>query len=315
MILRSSARQLSPALILVNPEAGGGRGRKARASVELYFKSQEFAAEFCLPANADEFERLARAVCVTGNRLVVAVGGDGTFQALINAAVNTHATLGLLPAGGGNDFAMSLGVPLDTIEAAHALLIGTRRRVDVLQAKFAGARTRCYAGGGGLGLDASAARLTSGKFRSWPGAARYVAAALWAHASFNPIVIQAEMELEDGTEKTVEARVLFAAVTNTPSYGAGVRIAPGARVDDGLLDIVLVRPLATRKILELIPRVLGTGDLRTPELERFQTRRVRLTSSNRAEFHGDGEILGVAPVEIRILPRAITVIAPSPSHK
>jgi diacylglycerol kinase (ATP) len=162
----------------------------------------------------------------------------------------------------------------------------------------------------GLGLDAKAALLTAGKFRQWPGAARYVAAALWAQASFVPIDIEAEMELEGGACQRVQVRVLFATVTNTPSYGAGVKIAPGARVDDGLLDLVLVPPLAMTTILELIPRVLRTGDLRMLAIQRFRARRVSLISAVPAEFHGDGEILGLAPVEIQVLPRAIAVIAP-----
>jgi diacylglycerol kinase (ATP) len=89
-----------------------------------------------------------------------------------------------------------------------------------------------------------------------------------------------------------------------------VKIAPSARIDDGLLDFVAVRPLGLTNIVELVPRLLRTGDLRIPELQRYRARRIRLNSSVPTEFHGDGEILGETPVEIKVLPRSITVIAP-----
>jgi len=310
VIATSCARQLSPALILVNPEAGAGRAKKVRASIESYFKSQNFAAEFRAPSNLLAFEKAAREACVHGKRLVVALGGDGTVQALANAALGTSAVLGLLPAGGGNDFATSLGLPNDPVDAAQVLLRGIPRAVDLLQATVAGCRVRCYVGGGGVGLDAKAALLSSGKFRRWPGAARYLAATLWACASFAPLDIDAELELPGGDFQHVHERVLLATVTNTPTYGAGVKIAPAARIDDGLLDFVAVSPLGLTKIVELVPRLLGTGDLRIPELQRYRGRRMRLRSSVPTPFHGDGEILGETPVEIEVLPRSITVIAP-----
>ncbi len=103
---------------------------------------------------------------------------------------------------------------------------------------------------------------------------------------------------------------MFAAVANTPTYGAGVKIAPTAEIDDGQLDLVLVGELAWTRLLEVIPVILRTGDVRLPEIRRFRARRVVLRTDRPALFHGDGEVLGEAPVEIENLPGAICVTAP-----
>ncbi len=296
------------ALVLVNPAAGGGRAKSAAARVAAYFEMQKFAAEFIEPRGPEELEHTARDAIARGNRLLVALGGDGTFQCLANAALETDMILGLLPAGGGNDIAASLGIPDEPVAAARALLHGTPRAVDVLRARTSDGHTRCYVGGGGLGLDAETARLASGRFRRLPGAARYVASALWALASFQPLDIEAE--LDGDSSRQIRSRALFATVANTPSYGAGVKIAPDARVDDGLANLVLVGALTVPQVLDLIPRILRTGDLRLPEIQRFTARRVRLQTGRPATFHGDGEILGAAPVEIEVIPSAIRVLAP-----
>jgi len=114
-----------------------------------------------------------------------------------------------------------------------------------------------------------------------------------------------------GTElPAVQRKVLLASVLNTPSYGAGIRLAPEAEVDDGLLDLVLVENRNVLSALTLLPRLMTTGELRARRMERVRVQRVRLTADRAAEFHGDGEILGPAPVEIEVLPRAVRILAP-----
>ncbi len=180
--------------------------------------------------------------------------------------------------------------------------------MDVPRARFGGGGIQVYGGVGGMGLDTDAAQGASGKFRRLPGAARYIAGALWALGKFQPFQLQLEL---DGQPVSVRGPVMLAAVANTPTYGAGVRIAPAAEIDDGLLDVVVVSELSWLPILEMIPQLLRTGDARRPELQRFRARRVALRTDRPAPFHGDGEILGATPVEIENLPRAVRVVAPA----
>lgn len=301
-----------PALILVNPEAGGGRARRAAPRVEAYLRSQNFPAEFVRPENAAKLEERAKRAVAEGWRLLVVMGGDGTVQALANAAAGADVLLGIIPAGGGNDVAAALGIPVEPVAAASALLRGAPQPFDLLRARTADGRERLYCGGGGIGLDAEAARYASGPFRRWPGGLRYVAPALWALRGFTPVDVEAVIG-EHGAV-SAKARVLLATVINTPTYGAGLRFAPEAATDDGLLDLVLVEELKLLQILELLPRLFGNGDLRTPQIRRYRARRVRLETAPSCMFHGDGEIFGPAPVEIEAVRHAVRVIAPLPAR-
>jgi diacylglycerol kinase (ATP) len=109
----------------------------------------------------------------------------------------------------------------------------------------------------------------------------------------------------------MEASALLAGVLNTPSYGAGLRLAPDTRIDDGLLTTLLVRDLSASQVLAVVPRLLARGDLPESYVARASATRVRLTTDRECLFHGDGEILGPAPVEIEVLPNAVRVLAPA----
>ncbi len=296
-------------LILVNPAAGGGRAKRAQPQVADYLQRQGFKADFAESQSAEDLQRLAAEASAAGYGCVVALGGDGAFQQVVKGTLGAGVTLGFFPAGGGNDIAGALGIPKDPVAAAHVFLHSQPRPMDVARARLAQGTTSFYVGGGGLGLDAEAARLANGKFRHLPGAARYVAGALWALAAFQPFHLEAEMDSKPAA--AAGGPLLFAAVANTPTYGAGVKIAPAAEIDDGLLDITLVRDLSWTRVIEMIPVMLRTGDVRWPEIQRFRARRVWLKADRRVPFHGDGEVLGEAPVEIENLPGAIRVVAPA----
>ena len=104
---------------------------------------------------------------------------------------------------------------------------------------------------------------------------------------------------------------MVVAALNSPTYGAGLRLAPGATLDDGSIHVVLIEDIGTIGILRLLPRLMGSGELRTSRVKRWQVRKVRIASAKPTVFHGDGEILGTTPVEIEIVPRAVQVLAPT----
>jgi diacylglycerol kinase (ATP) len=300
----------SRALIFVNFTAGGGRARGCLQQIQELFISLEISAQFAPTDSAEELESAAKRAISQGRRALFAMGGDGTFQALANASYGTDVLLGILPVGGGNDFAAALGIPRDPVKAAAAVLRGRPRRVDLVSARTADGRTRFYVGGGGVGLDAEAARYASGLYRHFPGRIRYIAAALRALAGYKALEVR--MEFPGSEQNPVAAWILLAGALNTPTYGAGLRLAPGATVDDGLLHVFLVEDLSTLSVLKLLPRLVASGELRTPRVKRWQASKVRLTTRKPSAFHGDGEILGSTPVEIELLPRAVQVLAPKP---
>jgi diacylglycerol kinase (ATP) len=296
------------ALILVNPAAGGGRAGAVLPRMQALVASQGVPAEFLLTKSAEDLEARAREAVAHGRGLLLAMGGDGTLQGLVNATAGADVVLGVLPAGGGNDFAAALGMPEDPLVAVQTILHGETRWVDLIRARTADGRERLYVGGGGLGLDAEAARHAGGEYRKLRGRLRYVAAALRALRGFTAVGLRAEFP--DSEHPAIETKVLLAGVSNTPTYGAGLRLVPDANIEDGWLDVALVEDLSFLQVLRLVPRLLLSGDLQTPGMQRMRAKRVRLITERPCAFHGDGEILGPAPVEIEVVPRAVQMLWP-----
>ncbi|HKV61680.1 MAG TPA: diacylglycerol kinase family protein [Candidatus Acidoferrum sp.] len=307
----SSILRESVVTVFVNPRAGGGRAQRFLPQFRKIFESFQVHAQFVITDSAEELESAARSALSQGSRTLFAMGGDGTLQRLVNAAFGTDALLGILPMGGGNDFAAALGLPADPLKAGEILLRGVPRFVDLVRVCSAEGRARLYCGGGGIGLDAQAALHASGSFRLFPGRSRYIASALRALAGFVPIEVCVEFPGSD--VPPAFAKVLLAAVLNTPTYGAGLKLAPRALLNDTLLHVVMIEDIGALGILRLLPRLAGSGELRTTRVKRWQVPRVRLTSTPPTAFHGDGEIFGLTPVDIEVVPRAAKILAPAES--
>jgi diacylglycerol kinase (ATP) len=300
---------LPQTVVYVNPTAGGGRARSCLPRIRGVFEAASVPTEFIFVDSTEDLESNALDAINSGKQLLLALGGDGTFQGLVNAAYGSEVVLGVLPAGGGNDFAAGLQLPADPVAAAEAVLRAQPRRVDLARARTADSRVRLYLGGGGLGIDAEAARHATGAFRHLPGRSRYIASALRAFYSHRAIHVRAEFPRSDLPPMEVDA--LLAAVLNTPTYGAGIRLAADAHLDDGWLDAVIVEDLSIFRVLALLPRLLMSGELRTPHVKRLRVQAVKFTTDRQCMFHGDGEIMGPTPVEIEIVPGAVRVLAPA----
>jgi diacylglycerol kinase (ATP) len=288
----------------MNPVAGGGRTRRAAPAVADLLRKHGVLLELAESQSAADIRARAAHAAADGFRVVAVLGGDGALHHAVNGALGTGVDFAIFPAGNGNDAARGLGIPLDPIAAAHAFLRGRPRAADLLCARFASSETHYIISAGGLGLDGEAARLVATRFHRLPGAVRYVAAALWVLIGFEP----AEMEVE-WDEGRWRGPLLLAAVANGPSYGAGLRIEPAARVDDGLLNLVLAAPMPRLRVLEAFPTLLRDGNLNWPEIRRIRSRHAVLRPLGRLScFHGDGELPGDAPVEISVAPAAARFI-------
>jgi diacylglycerol kinase (ATP) len=302
-----------PDLILANPTAGGGLGREALPRLKAFALKKQWSAEFCSAENSAEFARIAREEAAAGRERIFALGGDGTFQALLNAmAGNADVSIGVLPAGGGNDLAAALGLPLDPVSAAEMILArGEAVPLDAARARTADGAERLYMGGGGVGLDAEAARFASGVYRKMRGRSRYLLSAIRALGKFRGINVR--VRLEGSEQATLEGIALVLGILNTPSYGGGLRLAPEARLEDGRLDLVLLENLSMFEIARVLPRMAVSGEIRTERIHRIRMKRARIETERPCAFHADGEIVGQTPVEIAVVPRAMRVWRPRPA--
>jgi YegS/Rv2252/BmrU family lipid kinase len=293
-------------LVIVNPSSGGGRALRAEPNVAKLLKLRGHNADFSYSKSSEDLREQAARAALAGYRYVVALGGDGAFHHLIEGVRGTQAIAGFFPAGNGNDIAADLGIPIDPLDAADAFLKSTPRPIDLVRAQFSDGRFAHYIGAGGMGLDAESAHLANTKFKAWPGVTRYLAGLSWTFVHERAMDLHAEI---DGAPW--EGRILFVAVANSTRYGSGIRIAPEARMDDGWLDIALVSEIRWTRLLDAIPIVLTSGDLRSfPEVRRFRCKRIVLEAERPAKVHGDGELLGESPAEFEVQPGAVRVMTP-----
>lgn len=296
-------------LLLVNPAAGGGRARAALPAIRQFAQQQSWNVEVCVTESPQDLVDHARCAAQGGRKRIFILGGDGTFQLVINAVADfPDIILGVIPAGGGNDLAAALGLPQDPVQAAAQLLKSEALPLDAAKVSFADGSERLFVGGGGVGLDAEASRYANGPFRNLRGRMRYILAAIRALVGFHAFrvrVTTCSRQLED-----THSTVLLAAVLNTPSYGAGLYLAPSAQTDDGKLDLVLLDRLSLMEILVLLPALASRGELQTNRVHRFTATKVRMETESPRWFQADGELLGMTPVEVSAVPRAIRILRP-----
>ena len=298
-----------PDLVLVNPVAGGGLARNVLPGLRDFASHRGWPVEFRSTQSRENLALEARRGAAEGHKRIFVLGGDGTFQVLLNALAGApDVVLGVLPAGGGNDLAAALGLPRDPLFAADLLLDGLPAALDAALVRTADGKERLYCGGGGVGLDAEAARFASGVYRNLRGRPRYLLSAVHALVGFQAIPLRAF--IGTGQQAEIKANALLLGLLNTPCYGAGLRLAPDAQTDDGKLDLVLLEDLRFLEVLALLPFLARRGELRTARVQRFRVDRVRIETDRPRSFHGDGEILGNTPVEVSAVPSAVRVLCP-----
>jgi len=299
-----------PDLILANPTAGGGLAREALPRLRAFALVKQWNVEFHCAGSSAEFAQIAHDEAAAGRERIFALGGDGTFQALFNAvAGDASVSIGVLPAGGGNDLASALGLPLDPVQAAEMILTrGEGVPLDAARVRTADGAERLYMGGGGVGLDAEAARFASGAYRKMRGRSRYLLSAIRALGKFRGIEVRVSMQ--GAEQSSLQGTALVLGILNTPSYGGGLRLAPEARLDDGRLDLVLLGSLSALEIAGILPRLAVSGEILTARIQRHRITWARIETERPCAFHADGEIVGVTPVEIKVMPRAMQVWRP-----
>jgi diacylglycerol kinase (ATP) len=293
---------------IVNPAAGGGRAARAWPRLAAALAAEGVRCEVAQTRAAGEATELAAAAQAGGPRPVLAVGGDGTLFEVLNGLLRApgRATLGVAPYGTGNDWARFLGVPRAPRALAAVLAAGRTRAVDVglLEYQAAGRRaTRHFINVAGVGYDADVlARIAAGggpRLLAYPAA---LAAGLLRYRAPRFSVRTAG--------ESIEARLFVAFAMLGASCGGGMRFAPRARPDDGLLDLITIDHLSPLAVLARLPR-LYTGTLLGDRAVRFrQCAEVAIDAEPGARVEADGQLLGTTPATVRVLPGAIDFLVP-----
>jgi diacylglycerol kinase (ATP) len=273
---------MPPRLYLIaNPVAGRDAALHALPRLRRELDEAGAAYHVALTASRGHAMELARQAAGQGWDAVVAVGGDGTVHEVANGVLDGDALFGVIPLGSGNDFAHAAGVPRDVTAALGAVLHGVPRGVDAGRVNG-----RWFVNGVGIGLDARVA-IEANRVRRLRGVGMY----LWALArvlrSFRPPQIRLEV---DGT-LWLDRPLTLVTVGNGPRQGGGFHMNPGARLDDGLLDLCACDALGTARVLRFLPHTLRGTHLGLPGVSCIQARRVEVSSPEPLPIHADGEIV------------------------
>lgn len=286
---------------IVNPTAGADTGAGALQRVGRLLRQAGAALETVHSRSLAHAQDLARRAGDRG-RIVLAVGGDGIAGGIGGALSGTGTVFGLVPAGRGNDFARALGLPAEPSALARILLRHEPKAVDTIEVRRDGTPRTVVLGSVYAGVDALANRYAN-RARLLRGAASYYAGGLravagWRHAAYRITV--------DGTVHRHRGYTVVAA--NSAYYGSGRVIAPGARVDDGMLDVVLIAA-APRRLFFALMNELKTGrHLARPEVRVLRGRTVRIEADRAVPWGADGEVDAVLPVTARVLPGALRML-------
>lgn len=295
-----------PLAIIVNPRAGRGRALGLLPRIISGLGADGGPCRVHVTAEPREATQVARRFVAEGIGLVVAVGGDGTVNEVANGLIDPsnegEVTLGIVPAGRGSDLVRGLGWTRDPMAALERIRLGTVRRIDVGRASFPDGVSRRFVNVAGAGLDAAAAAEAA---RSrLPGAtAPYLSGALRAllrHGSY-PMTIDV-----DGSRITGAMRAVI--VANGGYFGGGLRIVPGAVLDDGWLDAALVGDLSRFDVVRNARRVSRGTHVDHPKFTLLPARSIRVESAKPAPVQLDGEVVGTTPVAFSIEPAALRVV-------
>jgi len=286
---------MSSTMIILNPAAHSERAQRKQARVESMARD----CVVCATSHVGQAESIARRAVEEGFEKIVAAGGDGTINEVVNGLAGTGATLGLLPIGTMNVFATELGLPVHDLERCWNIVQGQHTRtVDLARAN-----QKFFVQLAGVGLDAQVVKETSSQLKRNFGPLSYLISAAQIAARQPP-------QLFIESEKAASREGSFVLVGNGRLYGGPFPFFKNAALDDGLLDVVMFKRLGYLEIIKYLQDVVFSSKIRVPEVEYFQTRWLRVTSDQTVPVEVDGEVIGNCPVEFSLHERALQVLVP-----
>jgi diacylglycerol kinase (ATP) len=284
---------------LVNPSSGRGTG-KAHLNYIRVLASRHNAGLVVSRKVSDLAAQASRAAEDGVERLLVA-GGDGTMHHAAQGLAGTDCAMGVIPLGSGNDFAGTLGIPPDLEVAVERAVKGPVRKIDLARV----GETYCI-GYAGVGFDSEVTRYAN-EVKVLRGPLIYFYAVIHTLVTFQPP--RMKVVWDDGI---FQGRVMFTVVNNLPRFGGGMRIAPDAQIDDGLLDLVIVKEVPKSMLLSIFPKVYSGRHVGHPAVTIVRTRRAEITIDRAMTMYGGGEPLRPVKAEekvvVEVVPGGLCVV-------
>jgi diacylglycerol kinase (ATP) len=304
-------------LVVLNPASAGGKTVLRWTRIGHALRAQGVEHELHRTAGPGDATSAVRAALRDGYERIVAVGGDGTLNEVVNGFFSesgeplASARLALIPSGTGGDFRKSVRIPIDAEDCAHLVAHGGVRRVDAGRIDFADGTHRFFVNiadcgvGGEVVAAVNRSRFKGGGAR---GSAVFFAVSLRTLLGFRGRQARIVLEGADTIEETVQSVV----VANGRYFGGGMHVAPDARVDDGLFDVVIVRALGRLRSLTSLPSLYRGTHVGNSGVQIRRASRVEIVGlGEQLLFDVEGEQVGSTPASLTCLPRALTICAPA----
>ncbi len=285
---------------IVNPSAGHGNYKWVIHDIQKVLKRHNIHYDIVIPKYKGETTLLAKEATKNYD-VIVAVGGDGTINGVVNGLVGTQSILGIIPVGTGNGFAREFGIPLNIKKACKILVEGELKMIDIGKAgeKF-------FLATAGLGFDALIAKFTGKMLGPFRGMWLYFFAGMLVFHRYNPPLVEIRIDTEE-----IEIKPFVVAIANTRLYGGRAIIAPNACPDDGFFDVCIVDRMKPRRILWNLPKLFKGTHTRLPEVKMYKSRNVLIQSFEPVPIHVDGEPLDSCyEMQFTVIPKALRILTP-----
>lgn len=282
--------------LLTNPTSGKGKGGRRREAALTRLRAAGLVVRNLEGRDADEALDLARQCVEDGVEALVVCGGDGMVHLGTQAVAGTGVPLGIIPAGSGDDVARYFDLPRkDPVAAADRIVAGRTRTIDLARSGSQYYVTVLAAGFDAI-VNERANQMT------WPrGQMRYNLATLAELRTFEPLPYTLQID-----DQTVQLEAMLVAVGNGPSFGGGLRITEGAVLDDGLLDVVIIKPMSKPELIRTYPKLFKGTHVTHRQYVHHHARRVTIVAPGIVTY-ADGERFGPLPLTVECVPGALTV--------
>lgn len=292
-------------LVITNPLAGAGKALRLLPKIRQWLPASHHEFSFSTTRSPDEIRSEIRNAPVQGIEALLLIGGDGTVHQALPAIAETRIPFGFLPCGRGNDFARNIGLSTNLRDNCSIPSNPSFHQIDLPRINNIPFVAVAY-----VGFDAEVNRLANDGRGYFGGTLGYIVCMLKTLKNFRPFEV--EITIDDHTWKE---RVMMVTVANGPFYGGGMKIAPDANMNDGVLDICIVKEISKSELLWQFPKVFKGTHIYHPRIMMKSGRRIRLVSDKHHDIFADGEYAGHLPAEFSIGNQTVQTIVPTEGQK
>ena len=293
--------------LIYNPWSGQRDLTNDIRAVRKYLESRGWSVDLHVENDPQRITELSKEAADARYDVVIASGGDGTISRVVNGLARTETALGVLPAGTGNAWAQEMGIPVSKVFTRHALLeaADVLLQSEIRQVDLGTTGDSYFLMWAGVGLDAKVTGEVNWELRRHIGnlATWIIGFQVAADYPGTPADITV-----DG--KVFHKQFILTVIGNAQSYAGAVRMAPLARMDDGLLDVCVLKGKGFSDTLKHLVNIFSQTHMESSEVEYYQGERIRIEAEEPLPVHLDGDLMGYTPMEFSIAPKSLRVILP-----